>query len=245
MNVCEGRKDSKAPLEDRRRPGRPVRREARGDEPRLRRRPCMDRLGLRAVGEILEDAASEAAGDAERLSDRRTVEPAKPRCRRGRTKDAANRGRMEAAAMEHCGGCHADAGDDLVAGDEREEEIGAGRAHRLGGRDRRGSHHRAHVTHGIAVGVVEVEPVTQHAVGERRVRSRASLGDADHRGIGPASALAHRLAPGRGDPECMRREPATERVEEVQLGGGDDFGGDRRQTKPGCPGGEALGGSHG
>src|SRR5439155_10956767 len=84
MDVGEGRKKAKTPFKDGRRSGRPVRRQARGDEPRVRRRASVHGLGLRTVGEILEDAAGEAAGNAERLPDRRTFEPAKPGRPRGR-----------------------------------------------------------------------------------------------------------------------------------------------------------------
>ena len=66
--------------------------------------------------------------------------------------------------------------------------------------------------------VVEVEPVAEHRVRERRVRGRQPRVVADHGRLRLAAELGHRLPALAGDAGRVRREAAAERVEEVELG---------------------------
>ncbi len=138
--------------------------------------------------------------------------------RRGRpAEDPADRRRVEAARVEEARRRCADACDHLVAGDDRGQQLGAGRALRLGGRERRRAHDHADVRDRVGVRVVEVEPVAEHPVRERGVRRGQRAVEADHRRLGLAAELGHCRAALPGDPEGRCCVPAADRVQEVQL----------------------------
>ena len=89
--------------------------EPRRDVGAVRRPAGMDRLRRRPVGEVGEDPGRHRACDPERPGRRLGVEAAEARNGGGGTEDAADRGRVEAAAVERTGLGHADAAVDLVA----------------------------------------------------------------------------------------------------------------------------------
>ena len=134
VDVGEGGEHAEAAFENRCGSGPAVRSEARRHQACLRRGPRVHGLGLRAVREVLEDAARQTAGDAERLHGLQPTEAAQLRRRDGCAEHTADGSGMESTPVEDCRRRHADAGDDLVAGDQRHEELGAARAVGLGRR---------------------------------------------------------------------------------------------------------------
>ena len=77
-------------------------------------------------------------------------------------------------------------------GDERCQELGAGRTDRLGLGHRGGSSGDADVRDRVGVGVVEVERMAEHRIRKRRCRRRQTVAAADHRRLGTAAvALEH------------------------------------------------------
>ena len=80
-----------------------------------------------------------------------------------------------------------------------------------------GHDHGAHVRDRVGVRVVEVEPVAEHRVRERRVRRRQACVEPDHGRFRRAAELGHRLAALARDPEPVGGEPAADHVEHVQL----------------------------
>ena len=134
----------------------------------------------------------------------------------------ADRCRVEPAqhVARHRGS--ADPRDDLAARDKGEHELASARPGRLGDRDGGGRDHHTDVADRVGVGVVEVEPVAEHAVGERR-RGRRGTGRCPDHARRPAPRRRDR-APGGRDPPCVRGEPRAEGIEQVQLGGLDRLG---------------------
>jgi hypothetical protein len=133
---------------------------------------------------------------------------------------------VKAAPVERARGRHADARDDLVRTDDRGERAGAGKAARLGDGERYRARHRAHMRDRVRMRIVEVEPVTDHRVGEGRVRGRQAGPEADDGGLLLAAELRHRLPALDGDAEGAGRETAAEGVEQVKLRGLGDVAGD-------------------
>ena len=127
--------------------------------------------------------------------------------------------------MELPGRGHADPGDDLVAADDRGQELTAARAVRLSGGERRRTDDHADVRDRVRVRVVEVEPVAEHRVRERGVRRGKRAVEPDHRRLGIAAELRHRRAALRGDAEGVGGQTAADRVEQVELRGLDDLPG--------------------
>ena len=209
--------EAELPLEHRPRTGRAVRRQPRREVRAVRRPRRVHRLRRRALGEVGEEPAGERAGDPERARRRPGVEAA-TRATARRAEDPADRRRVEAARVERPRRGHADAADDLVAGDDRRERVAAARTRLLGRGERGRRDHRRDVAHRLRVRVVEVEPVAEHRVREGRVRRGKAGLRADHGRLRLAAELRHRRATLVRDPDRLRREPAADRVEDVELG---------------------------
>ena len=101
-----------------------------------------------------------------------------------------------------------------VAGDDRGEGLRPGRADGLRDGDRRGDDDGRHVGDRRLVGVVEVEAVAEHAVGERGGGRGNAVRAADRAGRTRPRVLGH------GEPrerlsDAQRGEPAAQRVEDV------------------------------
>ena len=188
-----------------------------GDERAVRGPGRVDRLGRGGIVEVGEEARGHAAGDAERACRLCDWETAQPCGGGGCAEDPADRRRVEAAPVERPRRRHADAGDDLVAGDDRRQQLAPAGAARLGERGRRRHDHRADVRDRVGVRVVEVEAVAEHRVRERRVGRRQTGLQPDHRRLGLAAQLHHRLPALAGDPEPVRGQAAAEHVEHVQF----------------------------
>jgi hypothetical protein len=151
---------------------------------------------------------------------------------------------MESPLVERAGGGHADARHDLVACDHGSQELATARAGRLGDCDGRRHDHGRHVCNRLGMGVVEVETVAEHRVGEGGVRRRQPGLQPDHRCLGLAAEPGHRRAALGGDAQAVRGEAAADRVEHVQLGRLDDrrwYGVEIQLERPGC---EPLRGFH-
>ena len=194
-----------------------------GGEPR-RQHPAVggprrvDRLRRRAVLEEREEPAGEAPGDPERAASSFARRAREPRAAAAARRRRRRRGRVEAARVEGAGRRHADPRHDLVAGDDRGQHVASvGAVAPRRPRARRGHDDRGHVADGVGVRVVEVEAVAEHRVGEGRARRRqpAPSPITDACGPPPSSVIAV-AALGR-DVERVRREPAAERVEQVEL----------------------------
>ena len=142
--------------------------------------------------------------------------------RRPCAEDPADRGRVEPALVEGARRSHADAGDDLVPGDDRRQQLPAVDVVRLARRRRRRHDDRAHVCHRVGVRVVVVEAVAEHRVRECSRGRRQRTVVADHRGLWLPAELGHRRPSLGGDAERARCEAAAKRVEDVELGGLDD-----------------------
>ena len=129
--------------------------------------------------------------------------PMAPRRAGRRAEGAVGRGGVPEAVMRRHHR-HADAHRDLVARDQRRDQVAARRAPRVcGQRQRRRHHHRADMQQGALVRVVIVGGVDQDAVGERREgRLRRNPGRADDAGTGPSPGRVPRCrarcAPSRG-----------------------------------------------
>ena len=144
-------------------------REQRRADARLRRSTGMQPLGRAAVGEILDDARRQAAGDADGLRDlgRRKAE-------RGGDADgcrgrAENRGRMKARFVRSLGRDEAHAAHDLDAGGDAFDDGVAGEAAMLGRREHGRNDDRAGVHRPAFEGVVVILAVRRGAVDERGV----------------------------------------------------------------------------
>jgi hypothetical protein len=187
------------------------------DERAVRGPGRVDRLGRGGVVEVGEEARGHAAGDAERagrLGDRETAQP----CGGGGcAEDPADRRRVEAAPVKRPRGGHADPGDDLVASNDRGQQLAPVRSPGLGEGGRSRNDHRADVRDRVGVRVVEVEPVAEHRVRERGVRRRETGLQPDDGRLGLAAQLRHRLPALAGDPQPVRGQAAAEHVEHVQL----------------------------
>jgi hypothetical protein len=122
-------------------------------------------------------------------------------------------------------GAASDAGNDLAAGDQGQQQLAPVRTGCLGDRDRRGRDDHADVADRVGVGIVEVEPVAQHPVRQRGRGGRRAGRHADDRGRAGGSARHRDGAPGRRDPAGVGGQPRAERVEQMQPRGREGLGG--------------------
>jgi hypothetical protein len=175
----------------------------------------MNRLGLGSVGEIFEDSRGQASGDAQGVRRRRAVQPGQARGGGRGPEDTANRGRVEAAAVEGCRRGHADPYDDFVGGDQGGEQVFAAGTRSLRGGDGRRNHHGAHVTNRIGVRVVEIEAVAEHPVGQCGRGRGQFTGKPDRGGLRLTTQLTPDLARSSRLTERMGGETAADRVERV------------------------------
>ena len=138
----------------------------------------------------------------------------------------------------------AEPADDLVAGDDRGQQLLAARALQLGGRERGRDRHDRGMRRARAVRVVELDRVRVHAVREGRpLRPQRGLGDdrGERRALVGADGGEHaRDRVGRVDRAAAGR---TAEVVEQQLPGvGDGRRVDVGEAQVGDPGRERLGG---
>ena len=157
---------------------------------------------------------------------------------RGRgAEDPADRRRVEAALVEGAGRRHADASRRSRCPRSTAARSSRPLAPRRLGEQRAaaGDDHGRHVRDRLGVRVVEVEPVAEHRVRERRVRCRQSGLQPDHRGLRLAAELGHRRATLGGDPQAVCGEAAADRVEHVQLRRLDDRRPGRRRGRARAP----------
>ena len=148
--------------------------------------------------------------------------------RRRRAEDARHRARMKAAVVERdrIEGI-GDAGRHLDAEHDRGEEAPAVAVLPLGHGQAGGHDHRQGVKDRPDVKRLDVAVVGERAVGERRADARGPGALPDQRRLPRAAQLpdeSHHDAAGR-IPGGGGREHGADRVEEIELGVGDDVGG--------------------
>ena len=140
---------------------------------------------------------------------------------------------------------HADPADDLVAGDDRGEQLAPARRRRASAAaNAAGRDHGRDVRDRVRVRVVEVEAVAEHRVRERGVRRRAAARRARSRSPGLAAELRHRRAALVADADRVRGEPAAERVEHVELRVLDHLRGTSSRSSDVAKRGDRLGCGH-
>ena len=157
----------------------PAARQQRRADARLRRPAGMQPLGPGAFGEIFDDAAGHAAGDAERIDDLSGVEAQRGADAGGRAHRAEDRGRMKAGLVYRLRHHEAQAAKHLGADsnpDQRHPSVGI---MPLAGGQHRRHDHRAGMHRAAFKGIVKILAMRGRAVdesGARRVQ-RARVPD--------------------------------------------------------------------
>jgi len=165
----------------------------------------MNSLHPRLVLEVLADSRGEAAGDTERRGESGPVEVLEPTGGERCAERAAHRRRVPAACVKLPRRRHADPGHRLVTGDRRRHDRPAAVPAGFAERQHRGQDHRRGVGDRDGVRVVEVEPVRESAVGERRQgRGRRQTRADDAAGTAPPGP--HRAEDGWRQVGGRRRE---------------------------------------
>ncbi len=177
----EGRVEAVGALEDRLRPGEPRARHHRRGHPRVRGPARVQALGPGAVGQVLDDPGGLAAAEAEGVDLLVLGEPVEASGHRGGREAPGERGRVVVARVETARHREADPAHHLHPRDHRLEDLAARGPHRLANRQRGGDRDAAGVNDGVLAGVVEVEAVSERAVGEHRARG-AHAGRGPHQG---------------------------------------------------------------
>ena len=236
--------ETEAPLEDGRGPAEAAARQRRGDGAAVTRPPGVNALAPRAVGEVFHDARSEASGQSDRRGESLRIQAHDFPDRERRGKDAARAGRVPAARVKRARHGQADARDRLVTGDGRGQDRATRHALGFARRQRRGKHDRGRVRDRAGVGVVEVEAVSERAVGENGQRQRRARLGGDDRALAAAPTLQRGEHGGR-ELVGRRGQRDPEDVEHAQLHALDHGGRNVGDVEVGSEDGETFSERHG
>ena len=193
-------------LEHGARTDKPCPRQQRRANARLRRPAGMQPLGPGALGEIFDDAAGHAAGDAERIDDLSGVEAKRGADAGGRAHRAEDRGRVKAGLVHGLRHHEAQPAKHFGAdGDPDQRHAAVGIMPLAGGQNRRHDH-RAGMHRAALKGIVEILAMRGGAVdesGARRVQ-RALVADRRARAVIVAACQRARdvILVARGDAEA-------------------------------------------
>ena len=175
-------------------------------------------LGPRAVGQVLDDPARLAAADPERADQLVFRQPVQLAGRGDRAEGPGQGGRVIVARVELARHREAYATHHLDAGDDRLERRPPAGARRLARGQAGRDDDRARVNDGVLARVVEVEPVGERGVCERRVGRGHAHGAPDQaafrRPAEPLRGGTHRA----GEVILRGGETAAERVEREEAG---------------------------
>ena len=180
---AEGVEEAVLALQHRAGPEKALAPEQRRAQARLRRPAGMQTLGPGALGEVLDDAGRQAAGDAERAGQLRRRQ-AEGRADAGRRAERADhRGRMEAGAVDRGRRDQREAAHQLGPDHVAAQHVGALEPVLLGGGEHRRQDHGAGVHRGALEAVVEVLAMRRGAVDQRGAGGIQAAGVAE-RGAG-------------------------------------------------------------
>ena len=158
----------------------------------------MQALDVGAAVDEGEQAGGGARRDAERVGDLLRVEAAQFRDRDRCAERADRAGRMEAALAQIRRAGAREADRDLVAGDDRLDQLRAADAALVADAERRRHHRAAAMRRADAIAVVELDAMRRRAAEERRIEQVVSFGASGHRNAAAgAHARQHRLGVGR------------------------------------------------
>ena len=182
------------------------------------RRPArMETFGPGAVREELQAAGRRRQGDALRHDELRLAQAHQPPRGERAREGADEAGRMEADLMECALGDGAEPRRNLDAQDVGGEHVAAARAP-LSAHGERGRQQAAgRVDHPGGVRVVEIEPVNQDAIHQRRVAQRQFGRHADHRRVPGARETRDRGERPMREIEAGRGERNAHAVEDQML----------------------------
>ena len=170
--VREAEEQAVRAFEHRARPEKALARDARRVQPALRRPARVQALGPGALGEVLDDAARHAAGDAERVHRLLSVEPQRFRDRERRRHRPQHRGRMKPRLVDRLGATRLSRHMRFDARRDAEQRGAAVAAEALAGGEHRRHDHGARMHRPALEGVVEILAVRGGAVEQRRVFRR-------------------------------------------------------------------------
>ena len=189
-------------LEHRARSDKARARQQRRAQARLRGPAGMQPLGPGALGEIFDDAAGHAAGDAERIDDLLRVEAERRADASRGPHRAEDRGRMKARFVHGLRHHEAEPAQHLGADGNAGQRHAAVRIVPLAGREHRRHDHRAGMHRAALERVVKILAMRGRAVDEGRARRRQRPLVAD-RGAGTV-IVAAAAASSRHNPRCAR-----------------------------------------